>query len=80
MFDDVVAKLADPSVFTCSIAMARNHAALIEALSRDWQVEEIPDALIHRRASDGQLTVDGLLDYGEKCARLGVANAGPFPC
>ena len=79
MFDDVVAKLSDPSVFTCSIAMARNHAALIEALSRDWQVEDIPDALIHRRESDGQLIVDGLLDYGEECVCAGVANAGPFP-
>ena len=79
MFDDVVAKLSDPSIFTCSLAMARTHAALIEALYRDYQVEEIPDALIHRRESDGQLCVDGLLDYGEECSRLGVANAGPFP-
>ncbi len=79
MFDDVVAKLADPSVFTCSVAMARNHAALIEALYRDYQVEEIPEALIHRRESDGQLYVDGLLDYGRECSSRGVANAGPFP-
>lgn len=79
MFDDVIAKLADPSVFTCSIAMARNHAALIESLHRDYRVEEIPEPLIHRRESDGQLCVDGLLDYGMECSARGVANAGPFP-
>ena len=79
MFDDVVAKLSDPSVFTCSIAMARNHAVLIESLYRDYQVEEIPDSLIHRRESDGQLCVDGLLEYGAECSARGVANAGPFP-
>jgi len=79
MFDDVVAKLADPSVFTCSIAMARNHAALIESLYRDYQVEEIPESLIHRRESDGQLYIDGLLDYGRECSANGVANTGPFP-
>ena len=79
MFDDVIAKLADRSVFTCSPAMARNHAALIESLYRDYQVEEIPENLIQRRESDGQLYVDGLLDYGRECSACGVANAGPFP-
>ena len=79
MFDDVVAKLSDPTVFTCSLAMARNHAALIESLYRDYQVEEIPVSLISRRESDGQLCVEGLLEYGEECARTGIANAGPFP-
>jgi len=79
MFDDVIAKLADRSVFTCSPAMARNHAALIESLYRDYQVEEIPEHLIHRRESDGQLYVDGLLDYGRECSARGIANAGPFP-
>ena len=79
MFDDVVAKLSDRSIFTCTVEMARNHAALIEALYRDYQVEEIPERLIHRRESDGQLYVDGLLDYGAECSARGVANAGPFP-
>ena len=79
MFDDVVAKLSDPGVFTCSIEMARNHAALIESLYRDYRVEEIPERLVHRRESDGQLYVDGLTDYGAECAARGVANAGPFP-
>jgi len=79
MFDDVVAKLSAPSVFTCSLAMARNHAALIESLYRDYQVEEVPERLIHRRESDGQLYVDGLLEYGEECSRNGIANASPFP-
>ena len=59
--------------------MARNHAALIESLYRDYQVEEIPEHLIHRRDSDGQLYVDGLLDYGRECSARGIANAGPFP-
>jgi len=80
MFDDVVTKISDPSVFTCSVAMARNHAVLIESLYRDYRVEEIPERLIHRRECDGQLYVDGLLEYGAECSARGVANAGPFPC
>lgn len=79
MFDDVVAKLSDRSVFTCSVEMARNHAALIESLYRDYQVGEIPERLIHSRKSDGQLYVDGLLEYGAECSARGVANAGAFP-
>ena len=79
MFDDVVAKLSDRSIFTCSVEMARNHAALIESLYRNCQVEEIPESLIHRRESDGQLYVDGLLEYGAECSAGGIANAGPFP-
>ena len=79
MFDDVVAKLSDRSVFTCTVGMARNHAALIESLHRDYRVEEIPERLIHRRESDGQLYVDGLLEYGAECSASGVANAGAFP-
>lgn len=72
MFNDVVKKIRDKSVYTCTLRMARNQADLIEKIFRECTVEDIPDSILHRREEDGQLYVDGLLDFGRQCWETGT--------
>jgi len=71
MFNDVIRKVSDHSVYTCSLQMARNQADLIEQLYRDCRESALPEKAVHRRDEDGQFYIDGLEEYGRHCFETG---------
>ena len=55
MFDDIADRLGDPSLFRCSLEIAREHTKIIEKLHRDYPIISVPPEQVKRNPEDGCL-------------------------
>lgn len=74
MFSDVVNKVADRSVFTCSLDIAREHTFCIEWLYRNRALKDIsPDSMTYCKSTE-QAVITGL----PRIFREYIDNSGPL--
>ena len=67
MFADVIARLRDPEVFTCSLDIAKAHAACIEKLHQNFTPKQLTEASVSRTEPEGQYLLKGVEAVFEKC-------------
>lgn len=68
MFMDMIRKIHGEPVFTCSLAIALEHANCIEMLTEQLTPVVLRQSA-HRREPDGQYIIDGLPETFERCFR-----------
>lgn len=61
MFETIISKLDNINTFCYSLEVAKNHTKVIEELQK-FPIIDVPLENIWRRASDGQLIVDNIID------------------
>ncbi len=71
MFRDVMEKVSDRSVFTCTLDIAREHTFCIEELHRHCQVMDIPEHLLSVEEESGQFVVRDLYKTFRDCFLTG---------
>ena len=69
MFTDVIARLRDPEVFTCSLDIAKAHTTCIEELYRNFTPKQLTAASVTRTEPDGQYQLKNVEAVFEKCYR-----------
>ncbi len=67
MFSDIIARLHDPEVFTCTLDIAKAHSLCIERLYRDFTPKQLTAASVTRQEPDGQYLLRGVEAVFEKC-------------
>lgn len=67
MFSDVIARLHDPEVFTCSLEIAKEHTICIEELYRNFTPKQLTEASVTRTEPDGQYLLKDIEAVFEKC-------------
>ena len=71
MFRDVLAKVSDRSVFTCTLDIAREHTFCIEELHKRSAVQDVPEHLLSVEAENGQVVIRGLEHAFNECFETG---------
>ncbi len=71
MFRDVLAKVSDRSVFTCTLDIAREHTFCIEELHRHCIPQDVPEHLLSVEAENGQVVIRGLEHTFDECFESG---------
>lgn len=71
MFRDVLAKVSDRSVFTCTLDIAREHTFCIEELHKRSAVQDVPEHLLSVEAENGQVVIRGLEHAFNGCFETG---------
>lgn len=67
MFADVIARLHDPEVFTCSLDIAKAHAICIEKLYQNFTPKQLTSASVTRTEPDGQYLLKDVEAIFEQC-------------
>ena len=71
MFRDVLAKVSDRSVFTCTLDIAREHTFCIEELHKHFIPQDVPEHLLSVEAENGQVVIRGLEHTFNECFETG---------